>query len=836
MINFLITLGGISLAMSVVIILMLALQKPIKKRFTAVCRYIIWSVIIIRLCIPVSLNIIPSLITLPREEIKTEVTQDLPLTQSEQNIAVGEKTEIHNTPAPNNTPSLGTPEPQKGFELTEEHIVTALFFVWAAGALVFIAMTLVNYITNARTLDKSLRHTDSNTLNKYMKLCENEGIKRIPSLYISSVATSPMVYGFIKPKVILPDMDFEKNSLDCILRHELVHYSRHDLIIKLISMLANALHWFNPLVYMACTQHSVETELSCDEVALEMRSASERLDYGSSMLEIVKRCKGVPKLTTGFNPKKKAVKERFESIVDQKRRNKGYLLVVVALVAVFLAGGLIGYGAAPKADKEVKKTTDEITLFENTEEVNSGYFEYSTNDPDWSFYYDTDKLIMKHTDGRSFGYSQRSAGDYLIDFSPYGESSAYAYFIYDKYALIKYDIPRYDTPDEVRQGLVAVELKGGRIVDRLELTSEHFIVTHSLPIDIFSGYAATAGYAPGFKISVADIQLKNSLIQPVYVFLETNDGNYTLSVLSNFDLDTGRFSELEPSQGIDYYPVNVVTDISQLSSMEDILPSAVETVKAFLNKDIDAIVDFGGYGRGSHEEYRTLVFGDYTISRIADGRLRLDVDILQSGVDGLEVGRHTFIYQNFFTSYMEHACGHYSHVQSNKAVEFLEDWIMINGYTDMPYGLSDSARYSPEKRKIFEYLAYKYPDLDAEGYNKMAQKIFGCSLKICFYLEEGVELEEKVSSDGYLYDEDGTIYTDRPSFGRGGGYCVYDLLETTVEGDVHTAKIQFYNDFAKTLKACVVTFKVKIDGDDICLMSEPEITDDTGRSIPNVTI
>ena len=88
MLNFLITLGGISLAMSVVIILMLALRKPIKKRFAALGRYIIWSVIIIRLCLPVSLDILPKLITLPSvmpeeeaviyEPVTPEVMPDVP--------------------------------------------------------------------------------------------------------------------------------------------------------------------------------------------------------------------------------------------------------------------------------------------------------------------------------------------------------------------------------------------------------------------------------------------------------------------------------------------------------------------------------------------------------------------------------------------------------------------------------------------------------------------------------------------------------------------------------------------------------------------------------------
>ncbi|MBR4880404.1 MAG: M56 family metallopeptidase, partial [Clostridia bacterium] len=648
MLEFLVTLGGISLAMSAVIILMLVLQKPIKKRFTAACRYILWSIIIIRLCIPLSTNLLPDLITLPREEVKVEDKESISVPSGEQLTLQGEIPEVTNTPNLTVSDENKT-ESDKGFEITGEHITLALFLVWAVGAVAFITVTIFNYASNVITLNRSLKPADAETENRYIDLCVSESIKKIPSLYISSAVSSPMLYGFIRPKVVLPDMEFEGGNLECVLRHELVHYQRHDLIIKLLSRTANALHWFNPIVYMASVQHSREMELSCDEVALELRSAAERLDYGSSMLEIVKHCKGVPVLTTGFNPNKKAVKERFESIVELKHRKKGYILVILALIAALLAGGLIGFGVGVNQNKETPETKKETVLTEKEEkEEGQDIFEYTTNDPDWQLYYDSNKLILKHRDGRRFDYSSNSNGDYLIDYSPYGESSAYVHIIYDEYALIRYDMPRYSVDDEVREGLVAVELKGGRIVHRLELTAETFIECHALPVDIFTGYAATDGYAPGYKIYLSDIQPTASLIQPLYLFLETDDGQYTLSLGTSFDREKGHFTELDPSQGTDFYAVNAVTDIADLGSMEGIEASAVETVKAFLNKDIDAIVDFGGYGWGSHEEYRTLVFGDYTISRIADGRLRLDVEILQSGVDGLDKGKHTFVYQNFF--------------------------------------------------------------------------------------------------------------------------------------------------------------------------------------------
>ena len=63
--EFLIELIGISLPMSIVILLLLAFSKAIKKKFRASSRFIIWLVIIIRLAIPFGGIFLPSIIEIP---------------------------------------------------------------------------------------------------------------------------------------------------------------------------------------------------------------------------------------------------------------------------------------------------------------------------------------------------------------------------------------------------------------------------------------------------------------------------------------------------------------------------------------------------------------------------------------------------------------------------------------------------------------------------------------------------------------------------------------------------------------------------------------------------
>lgn len=102
-----------------------------------------------------------------------------------------------------------------------------------------------------------------------------------------------MLYGLIRHRVVLPESvaDLPKTALTKILTHELTHYKRRDLWIKLAAEVAVAVNWYNPLVHIAATRLSRECELACDECTLDGLDEKSRREYGSVMLGIIKSCK-----------------------------------------------------------------------------------------------------------------------------------------------------------------------------------------------------------------------------------------------------------------------------------------------------------------------------------------------------------------------------------------------------------------------------------------------------------------------------------------------------------------------------------------------------------------
>ena len=96
---------------------------------------------------------------------------------------------------------------------------------------------------------------------------------------------SPMITGLFRPTLLLPHEEYANTDLTVILHHELVHYRRNDLWFKLLLIFANALHWFNPLIYIMVREANKDIEISCDEEVLkgadlQVQKALQRADPG----------------------------------------------------------------------------------------------------------------------------------------------------------------------------------------------------------------------------------------------------------------------------------------------------------------------------------------------------------------------------------------------------------------------------------------------------------------------------------------------------------------------------------------------------------------------------
>lgn len=159
-----------------------------------------------------------------------------------------------------------------------------------------------------------------------------------------------MLFGMVRPTILLPDLDYPQNDLDMIIAHETVHYQRKDIWYKLVLLLATAIHWFNPVVYWMAYYANKDLEFSCDEIVVQNRDMDYKKAYSQSILHAICTEKGSA-LSTYFKGGKKDIKERFSNILMGGKKKRGILLFAVVLLATLLSGMLVACNTTSQDDK-----------------------------------------------------------------------------------------------------------------------------------------------------------------------------------------------------------------------------------------------------------------------------------------------------------------------------------------------------------------------------------------------------------------------------------------------------------------------------------------------------
>ncbi len=185
-----------------------------------------------------------------------------------------------------------------------------------------------------------------------LRIRVREAVK-IPGGWECDRIETAFILGFIRPKIYIP-MGLPRSVRKHILAHERTHLEKGDHWFKMIGFIALAIHWFNPLVWVAYILLCKDIEMACDERVVQFMELEERKSYSAALL-----CCSTNRTHLGVCPVafgEVSVKERIRSVLKYKK--PGFWISLLGVLAVaFVAVCLLTSPA--EAENEASAATQE---------------------------------------------------------------------------------------------------------------------------------------------------------------------------------------------------------------------------------------------------------------------------------------------------------------------------------------------------------------------------------------------------------------------------------------------------------------------------------------------
>lgn len=233
-----------------------------------------------------------------------------------------------------------------GTQPNNKELAFWLGIIWLAGAVLLFGGYLFAYLRFERKMQRgrkgcALTESQQHQIQKIFEQAKEAlGMHSSVELWISAEASGPMLLGFLHPKVVLPDCMLEKDKLEMIFRHELLHHRRHDCWYRLLMLLTQSVHWFNPLVWLMARRAAEDLESACDRSVIKGQNREFVEEYAQALLETAKcllQRKKVRQtvLVSYLSSGAQRLKERLVELFQPTLREGGPLIILLAMLAVF---------------------------------------------------------------------------------------------------------------------------------------------------------------------------------------------------------------------------------------------------------------------------------------------------------------------------------------------------------------------------------------------------------------------------------------------------------------------------------------------------------------------
>lgn len=343
--NLLLLFLSLSLSGSLLALFLLAIKPLLKDRLSPTWQYYVWLIVVLRLLLPLTPQIsligeitpyLQSALSPPaataekppgqiNESLREELTVTPAIQQEEDGLLLASREE--DAPLAPST--------------HEKDMLPYLWMPWLAVALTRFVHQIVNYRRFVHLVKSEMEKVkDERILNIYQSELSQIKSRRPLPLYMNCQVRSPMLIGLLHPMIVLPTLIVSDDELRQMIRHELTHYKRLDILYKWSIQLVLCLHWFNPLVHLMSKEISRLCELSCDEIIIKHLDLDNRIIYGDALMATVTaQGKGQEStLSLTMCQDIDLIKERLDRIMKHQKKSRLAVSMTVLLTALLFCG------------------------------------------------------------------------------------------------------------------------------------------------------------------------------------------------------------------------------------------------------------------------------------------------------------------------------------------------------------------------------------------------------------------------------------------------------------------------------------------------------------------
>lgn len=337
---------------SVLILVVILLRHFLKGKISLRLQYALWALVLIRLLVPVTLF-----------ESPFSVMNAVQAAKSAREASVA------SAPAPTLSSAYGDTGAENAAVpgVTEQNVTDSVTneyhhvfrwgllaqWAWYIGIGIVGMTLLLSNLNFSRKLRKTRIHYQTDNC-------------KLP-VYLVEAITSPCLFGFFRPSIyITPEVAGDETRLCHVLAHELTHYRHGDHIWSVLRCLCLAVHWYNPLVWLAAKLSRRDSELACDEGSIKRIGEASRMEYGRTLIGLTcEKRKAMDLLccATTMTDGKKGIKERVTLIAKKPKLLIPAMIAVVLVAAVAVGSTFTG---AKSEGKIVPLTTEELEQYNKT--------------------------------------------------------------------------------------------------------------------------------------------------------------------------------------------------------------------------------------------------------------------------------------------------------------------------------------------------------------------------------------------------------------------------------------------------------------------------------------